>query len=477
MIKKGDELLIDVLDLTSEGKGVSRVDDGFVVFSEGTLPGDRAMVRVSKKKNSYAEARTIEIVRKSDYRIQPACRFFGTCGGCKLQNLEYDKQIEFKTKIVKDAFERIGGFPVKEIPQALKCDEIFYYRNKMEYSFSDDEWFVNPDSKKNDAPGFALGLHVPKFHSKIISIDECFLQSQTSNGILNFTREFFTERNATSYSTKTQSGFLRFLILRQSKNTNDFMVNLITFDYDENLINEYSTILRSKFPDVTTLVNSISQKKSQVATGEEERVIFGSGLINEKLITADGREFTFSISPQSFFQTNTLQAQRLFNEVVRLGQFNESDNVLDLYCGTGSISIFISDFVGSVFGVELSDAAISDAKQNALVNNVKNAEFMCSDIKDFLVDEIGKNDKWPGTALHNKLILDPPRSGLHPKICETLAESKFEKIIYVSCNPHTQARDLKIICGNNNYRIDSMQPVDMFPHTYHIENVVSLVRN
>ncbi len=284
---------------------------------------------------------------------------------------------------------------------------------------------------------------------------------------MNFTREFFKSKNISVYSTKTQNGFLRFLIIRQSKNTPDLMVNLITYDHDEELMNEYSLLLKERIPEITTIINSVSQKKAQVATGESEYVLFGEGFIYEALKTEDGKEFKFKISPQSFFQTNTLQAENLFNIALKYGDFSKADNALDLYCGAGSISILLSGFVNKVTGVELIEDAIKDAVNNSKLNNIENIEFVCSDIKYFLEDESNLKG-------FNKLMLDPPRSGLHPKICEILSETKFEKIIYVSCNPHTQARDLQIICSKGNYSVEKIQPVDMFPHTYHVENVVSL---
>ena len=467
MVKKGDEISVRIIELSSEGKGISKLEDGFVIFSTGTLPGDEALIKILKKKTSYAEAKLVEIIIPSGYRTEPVCSYFGVCGGCKLQNYEYEKQSEHKSDVVKNALERIGGFKNINVPDTLKCDEVFFYRNKMEYSFSDDEWMTEKDlDQKKEL--FALGLHVPKFHSKIINIQKCWLQSEASNDILNFTRDFFKNRNVSVYSTKTQSGFLRFLILRQSKNTNDFMINLITFDYDVQLMKEYSEQLIKNFPYITTIINSISQKKAQVAVGDTEKILTGSGFIYEKLKSISGKEYLFKISPQSFFQTNTLQAENLFNTVISFGEFKKEDKVLDLYCGAGSISIFISDMVKKVFGVEIVNDAIEDAYINTELNKADNIEFTCSDIKEFIEGNENVRE-------FNKLILDPPRAGLHPKICEVLSETNFEKIIYVSCNPHTQARDLQIICSKGKYAIDKIQPVDMFPHTYHIENVVSLL--
>lgn len=468
MIKKGDEICVDIIDLNSEGKGISKLENNFVVFSNSTLPGDKAIIKIIRKKSNYAEGRLIEVIKNSSFRVIPKCRYFGICGGCKIQNYSYDEQLGFKTKIVRDAFERIGGFGIKDIPSSVPGNDIFYYRNKMEFSFSDDEWKEIAPEQEMHKKSFALGLHVPKFHSKIIDIRECFLQSELSNNILNFTRDFFKSKNIPVYSTRTQSGFLRFLTIRQSRNTRDIMINLITYSFEKELMNQYLSGIKKDFPEVSTVINSISSKKAQIAAAEEEHILFGSGFITEKLKTSSGKEYIFNISPQSFFQTNTLQAEKLFNTVVSFGDIKHDDNILDLYCGAGAISIFISDRAGKILGVELSSDAIKDAENNAKLNNIRNIGFISSDIKDFLESE--------NVSGFNKLILDPPRAGLHPKICEILSETNFEKIVYVSCNPQTQARDLKIICGKNKYEIEKVQPVDMFPHTYHIENIAAMQR-
>lgn len=480
MIKKGDEITVKVLELNSEGKGVSKLDDGFVVFTDKALPGDEAMIKIRKKKSNYAEAKLLSIVKPSAFRTEPVCGYFGTCGGCKVMNFDYDKQLEFKTNAVKNALGKIGGFKDLIIPPAIGSKSIFFFRNKMEYSFSDDEWLINLSDTKNDSdknktdktgsgkPGYALGLHVPGFHSKIVNITKCYLMSEYSNGILKFTGEYFRKKNVSVYSTKTHSGFLRFLVIREGKNTGEIMVNIMTSDPDTELLNEYKTELDERFPEVTTLINSVTRKKAQIAVADEEYILKGEGFIYEKLKTGESeRELKFRISAGSFFQTNSLQAETLFRKVTELSEFEKTDNVLDLYCGGGSISLFISGYVNRVTGAEVIQSATDDAVINAELNGIGNAEFIVSDIKDFLTD-------FRNASEYNKVILDPPRSGLHPKICEILSVSNFEKIIYVSCNPHTQARDLRIICSEGKYEIDKVQPLDMFPHTYHIENIVTL---
>ncbi len=466
-IKKGTELEVAVTGLSSEGKGISKTDDGYVIFSAGTLPGDRALVKIKKKKSSYSESGLVSMLEPSPFRVSPQCSHFGTCGGCKIQSFDYRKQIEFKTGVVRNALQRIGGFTDLSVPEALPCDDIFYYRNKMEYSFSDDIWVENPANKSDSL--FALGLHVPGFHSKIVDINDCKLQSEVSNRILGLTREFFLERNVSCYTTKTHSGLLRFLIIRQSRRTNDLMVNLVTSEYREDLMNEYSDFIKGNFVEVTTVVNGITKRKAQTSYSDEIHVITGSGIIEEKLRTSSGREFSFDISPNSFFQTNISQCEKLFKAAVEFAGLDSSDTVLDLYCGTGSISFFLAEKARHVTGVELVEDSIKDASANALKNGVGNCTFIASDIKDFLTGLEGK-DRF------SVAVLDPPRSGLHPEISKVLSESDFRRIIYVSCNPHTQARDLQIICAGGRYLPEKILPVDMFPHTLHVENIVSLLR-
>ena len=467
-MKKNDEIILEISALNSEGAGISRMEDGFVIFIPKALPGDKIKAIITKKKSNYAEAMLMEVLTPSEFRVNAECSYFGRCGGCKVQNYSYDKQLEFKRQTVIDAFERIGGFHNLEIPFTLPSDETYFYRNKMEFSFTSNKWYDDVPHVKDESP-FALGLHVPGFFDKIIEVEDCKLQSDISNRILNFTREFFKERKLSIYSIKTHTGYLRFLVIRQSKNINELMVNLITYDYDERLMNEYSTEMKTLFPEVTTLLNSLSTGKAQVAVSEKSIVLYGKGYIIEKLNNGSN-EFSFKISPNSFFQTNTKQSEKLYKTMMSFADFDKNDTVYDLYCGAGAISLFISDRVKSVTGVELVSDAIENAKENSTLNNVLNVRFVLNDIKDYL-----KSIKETIELEHNKLILDPPRSGLHPDICKMLAGTNFEKILYISCNPVTQARDIKMICENGYYTIEKMQPVDMFPQTYHIENVCSLI--
>jgi 23S rRNA (uracil1939-C5)-methyltransferase len=309
---------------------------------------------------------------------------------------------------------------------------------------------------------FALGFHIPKFIDKVLDIKRCYLQSELSNKILNITRDFYKSRKLTIYSTHTHSGYLRFLIIRQSPVTNEVMVNLITSEEKSNLIFEFADELKKEVPEISTFVNTISTSKAQVAAGEKTIEIFGDGVITEKL-----GKYKFIISPLSFFQTNTMQAKKLFDVVIKLGKFSGNENVLDLYCGGGAISIYISEHVKKVMGVEQSNESILSAHENAELNEVKNCDFVTYDVKDYL--GIIKDER---TARYDTIILDPPRSGIHPKAAEYLLEYEPEKMIYVSCNPTSQARDIKLLAEK--YNITAIQPVDMFPHTFHVENVVRL---
>jgi 23S rRNA (uracil1939-C5)-methyltransferase len=340
----------------------------------------------------------------------------------------------------------------------------------MEFSFSDQEWQeLPPADHSNPAPlnpGIFLGLHVPQRYDKILDLKECHLQSEVSNDILNFTRTFARETKVPVYSSETDSGYLRFLVVREGKRTKEIMVNLVTRTDDPTFMKSYAEGLKKQVPQVTTIVNTLNTKRAQIAFGEQERVYLGEGVIREELGSR-----TFIISAGSFFQTNTAQAERLFTTAKDFAEFKRSDVVFDLYSGTGSIALFISSDVKQVIGVESVESAIKDAERNVVANNVTNCEFILGDLKDRLT----RDNDWLKQYPHpDVVILDPPRSGTHTKVIERLVEIAPPKIVYISCNPATQARDVKLFCADK-YRIAKLQPVDMFPHTYHIENVALLL--
>ena len=462
---KNDILELEIQDLGFEGKGIARTSGDFVVFVNNAVPGDTVKAKIKKVRKKYAEASVVEILNKSGHRTTPECSYFAACNGCKMQNTDYNFQLEMKGKSVKNAFERIGGFENTDIPRVIGSENIYFYRNKLEFSFSNQRWLTEADMGKTEDKNFALGFHMPGFIDKVLDIESCFLQSELSNKILNLTRDFFKERNETIYTTKTHSGYLRYLVIRRSSFTKDLMVNLITHNENKTLISEYADTLKKEVPEITTFVNSISTAKSQVAQADYFNTIFGNGFINEKI-----GEYSFKIKPFSFFQTNSTQAKALFDAVIKLGEFSKDENVLDLYCGTGAISIYISEYVKNILGVELSEESIQMAKENAALNNVRNCEFVSSDVKEYLANHDLPDSRFRGNDI--TIILDPPRSGIHPKSAEYILALEPKKIIYVSCNPATQARDIKLL--EEKYNITAMQPVDMFPHTFHIENVARL---
>ncbi len=475
--QKEDILEIDITDISSEGQGIGRTGEDFVVFVKNSVPGDRVRVKVRKVKKQYADANLIQIIRNSAARTEPLCEYFGTCNGCKMQNITYSYQLELKRSSVKSAFERIGGFVNIEVPEVLGSQNNYYYRNKMEFSFSNQRWLTELDLEDTKVhKNFALGFHMPGFIDKVIDISKCHLQSELSNKILNLTRSFFESKDESAYTTKTHSGFLRYLIIRQSVFTADIMINLITHTERHELIKEYFKLLQDEVPEITTFVNSISKSKAQVAQSDYSITVHGKGFITEKI-----GNYLFKITPSSFFQTNSTQAKTLFDTIIGLGSFSGEESVIDLYCGTGAISVYISGYVKNVLGVEMHNEAIEMAKENAKLNNVKNCKFAASDVKDFLHQLTTQGISEPRHHLpertggnYNCIILDPPRSGMHPKSAAYIMELEPEKIIYVSCNPATQARDVKLL--SEKYKISGMQPVDMFPHTFHIENVVRLDR-
>lgn len=468
-LKRGDEVELEITGSAFEGKSVARLG-GLVVFVEGAVPGDLVTAKIFKTKRNLVEARVLRLLRPSPLRTKPRCMHFGTCGGCKWQNVDYLGQLQFKQQHVIDSFERIGGFSNLPIHPILAAEEIFFYRNKMEFSFSDQEWQeLPPADHSNPAPlnpGIFLGLHVPQRYDKILDLKECHLQSEVSNDILNFTRTFARETKVPVYSSETDSGYLRFLVVREGKRTKEIMVNLVTRTDDPTFMKSYAEGLKKQVPQVTTIVNTLNTKRAQIAFGEQERVYLGEGVIREELGSR-----TFIISAGSFFQTNTAQAERLFTTAKDFAEFKRSDVVFDLYSGTGSIALFISSDVKQVIGVESVESAIKDAERNVVANNVTNCEFILGDLKDRLT----RDNDWLKQYPHpDVVILDPPRSGTHTKVIERLVEIAPPKIVYISCNPATQARDVKLFCADK-YRIAKLQPVDMFPHTYHIENVALLL--
>jgi len=394
-------------------------------------------------------------------RTKPLCSHFGLCGGCSWQDLKYEEQLKFKTKQVKESLKHIGGFSDFPIQDALGSDEIFYYRNKMEYAFAPgvNRMVHTPDSDQQ----LILGLHPRERFDKVFDLEECFLQSERANLIVDFVRGFAKEKKLIPYDLKECSGFLRFLTIREGKNTEMTMVNLVTNKGEFPFKDEFSSRLVSNFPYVKSVVRNINSKLANVAVGEEEELLGGERTITEKL-----GKFNFEISANSFFQTNTHQAEKLYQTVLDMTDLQGDESVLDLYCGNGTISIFLSQNAKKVTGVESVEESVENARRNAELNSVANCEFICGEVKKGLA-KLADDKEIP-----DLVVVDPPRAGLHKHVVKSLLNIKAPKLIYVSCNPSTLARDLKILCEEC-YRLERVQPIDMFPHTYHIETVVKLI--
>jgi 23S rRNA (uracil1939-C5)-methyltransferase len=449
-IKRKDIVELEISDLAYGGKSVAKLD-GFVVLLRGGIPGDIVKVEIVKKKSNFAEAKILEIIKESDLRTKPVCSHFGLCGGCSWQDLKYEEQLKFKTKQVKESLKHIGGFSDFPIQEALGSEEIFYYRNKMEYAFA-------PDPNQQ----LILGLHPKERFDQVFDLKECFLQSVKANLIVDFVRNFAKEKKLIPYDLRQRSGFLRFLAIREGKNSDMTMVNLVTNKGEFPFKDEFSSKLLSNLPFVKSIVRNIHSKLANIAVGEEEELLGGERTITEKL-----GKFKFEISGNSFFQTNTKQAEKLYEVVLNMADLQGDESVLDLYCGTGTISIFLSQNAKRVIGVESMEESVKNAQRNAGLNGVTNCEFVCGEVKKVLAKLFGDKE------IPDLVVVDPPRAGLHKHVVKSLLNIKPPQIIYVSCNPSTLARDLKILCEEC-YKLEKVQPIDMFPHTYHIETVVKL---
>jgi 23S rRNA (uracil1939-C5)-methyltransferase len=468
--RKGHSLELFIDDLSFGARGVARLDD-FVWFVEHGIPGQKVRARVRRVKQSYGEAFIEEVLEPSPHQVDPPCPYFGICGGCQLQHLSYDVQVQAKTRQVKEILERIGGLEKLEVRPTLAAERIYGYRNKMEFTFSVHRWLTEEETP-NKPREFALGLHVPKRFDKVLDIDACPLQSELANKVLRTAKDLILQTGLKPYNIKSHAGFYRFLVIREGKNTGDIMLNFITSGQDHQKGKEaIDWIVHKLFwrhPEVTTVLHSTTDKKAQVALGESERLILGIGKITERI-----GDRIFEISPGAFFQTNTHQAQRLFETIAELANFQGDEIVYDLYCGTGAIGICIADRVKKVLGIEVIPSAIKDAKRNIELNGLSNVEFVLADMKDALGESSTIIQTYGSPDV---VMLDPPRGGTHPKTAKGLLNLAPPKILYVSCNPAILARDLQVLCENT-YTQKIIQPVDMFPHTGHIEVVALLLRN
>ena len=461
---KKKEILIENLEITdagAEGNCIGR-HDGAVVFVPFVVPGDVVDV-LAKKKHSYYEGKVTRMVSCSADRVEPRCSHFGICGGCKWQQMAYERQLFYKQKQVFDHFTRIGKFPFPEISPIIASAEIFRYRNKIEYTFSDRKWLSKADLEKADElETRGLGFHLPSLFDKILNIDHCHLHSEKGNLIRNAIRDYAIGQNLTFWHARKQEGLLRNLILRRST-TGDYMLIMVFSEWNKQSEGVMSFI-RDTFPEITSLMYVINQKPNDSISDLETFTYAGKDHMMEQM-----RDLRFKVSPLAFYQTNAAQALQLYSHAANLAAIQPHECVYDLYTGTGTIALFVARNAKKVIGIEYVLSAVEDAKVNAQINNIDNVEFVAGDMAKIFTDSF--------IGLHGKpdvIITDPPRAGMHPQVIAQILNIAPHRIVYVSCNSATQARDISLL--SESYVVTAVQPVDMFPHTQHVENISLLQR-
>ena len=464
--KRVDLLLegIEIENVAAEGKALAHVD-GMVVFVDFAVPGDIVDIQVTKKKKNYMEGFVKHLVKPSEHRQKPLCQHFGVCGGCRWQPLPYQMQLDAKRQQVEDQLVRIGHLDVPEIKPTLPSEKTEYYRNKLEFSASSRRWVLSgedPDAiPEEDRMG--LGFHVGKFFDKVLDIKDCHLQAEPSNAIRLFIKRFCVENGYQFYNIRENSGYFRNVFVRT---TEDGQVMLIVcFAYEDKATRiALLDALMQEFPQISSLYYVVNEKLNDSITDQSPILYKGSPAITEHM-----EGLSFKIGPKSFYQTNSRQAYRLYSVAREFASLTGKEVVYDLYTGTGTIAQFVSGKASKVIGIEYVPEAIEDAKANAKANGITNCEFFAGDMKDVLNQAFIKKNGRPDV-----IILDPPRAGIHPSVADVILAAAPERIVYVSCNPASQARDLAILCKD--YKITDVQPVDMFPHTMHVENVARLIR-
>ena len=457
-----ENVLIETV--AAEGKCIARID-GQAVFVGGVAPDDVVDLKIIRKKKSYLEGKAVKFHEYSKQRTEPFCEHFGLCGGCKWQHLSYQHQVAAKRQQIIDNFERIGKFNFPEINPIITSEDTKFYRNKLEFTFSNKRWLSHEEVKSEviiDRSG--LGFHIPKQFDKIVDIKNCYLQKEPSNEIRNAIRDFAISNQLSFYNISEFRGLLRNLVIRTSS-TGQLMVILQFGEKDQKGTNRIMEFILKTFPQIDSLYYVINLKKNETFHDQELILYAGKPFIEEKI-----GELIFKIGPKSFFQTNTEQAQKLYAKAMEMAKLQGDEIVYDLYTGTGTIANYVAKNVHKVIGIETIKEAIDDARENANLNNISNCSFITGDIKDTLTKEFIEQNGNPDV-----IITDPPRAGMHIDVVETILQAKPNRIIYISCNPATQARDLARL--TDEYEIEEIQPFDMFPHTHHLENIASLKRN
>lgn len=459
---------VTITDVAAEGKAIAKVDD-LVVFIPYVVPGDIVDLQVKRKKNKYAEAEAVKFHEYSPIRAVPFCEHYGVCGGCKWQVLPYSEQIKYKQKQVTDNLTRIGKIELPEISPILGSEKIQFYRNKLEFTFSNKRWLTNEEVKQNVVyeQMNAVGFHIPNAFDKVLAIEKCWLQDDISNRIRNAVRDYAYEHDYTFINLRSQEGMLRNMIVRTST-TGELMVIIICKIEEENeekemgLFKQLLQHVADKFPEITSLLYIVNNKRNDTITDLDVCVFKGNDHIFEEM-----EGLRFKIGPKSFYQTNSEQAYNLYKITRNFAGLTGNELVYDLYTGTGTIANFVAKQARQVIGIEYVPEAIEDAKVNADINGIKNTLFFAGDMKDMLTQEFINEYGRPDV-----IITDPPRAGMHQDVIDVILFAEPKRIVYVSCNPATQARDLALL--DVKYRVTAVQPVDMFPHTHHVENVVLL---
>ena len=455
---------VEITNVAAEGKSIAKVND-IVIFVKGVVPGDIVDIKIVKRQKNFREAIPIAFKKYSDIRVKPKCEHFGICGGCVWQSLPYNLQLKYKQQQVEDALNHIAKVEIPQVNNILPSENIYYYRNKLEYTFSCSRWLTDdemeiPDTEKEMR---GLGYHIPGRFDKVLDIKKCHLQADPSNDIRLATKQYAIENNLTFYNLRSQVGFLRNILIRSSLN-NELMVIMVFGNDDQQPRNKMMDFLCEKFPQITSMIYFINTKLNSDYSDLKAYCYKGKDHIIELL-----DDLKFKVQAKSFYQTNSKQAARLYKVAKDYVQLTGNEIVYDLYTGTGTIANYVARQAKKVVGVEYIQEAIEDAKINSKLNNITNTVFYAGDMKDILTDQFIAQNGQP-----NVIILDPPRAGVHPDVIKTILRSAPDKIVYVSCNPATQARDVAML--NERYKVDKIQPVDMFPQTHHVENVILMTK-
>ena len=447
--------------VAGEGKCITRID-GIAVFVNGVAPGDIVDIKIVKKKKTFLEGKVVKFSKYSGLRADPVCDHFGLCGGCKWQHLDYQHQIEAKRQQIIDNFERIGKLNFPVVNPIIASENTVSYRNKLEYTFSNKRWLSQEEIASEQVINRnGVGFHIPRQFDKIVDIQKCYLQKEPTNEIRNGLRNFAFDHQLSFYSISEFKGLLRNLVIRTSS-LNQLMVIVQFGENDETGIKKVMEYLKSSFSEIDSLYYVVNLKKNETFHDQELILYHGISFISEKI-----GELIFKIGPKSFFQTNTEQTNKLYQKALEMARLEGDEVVYDLYTGTGTIANYIAKNALRVVGIESISEAIDDARENALLNNISNTDFVVGDIKDTLNEDFFASNGTPDV-----IITDPPRAGMHSDVTETILKARPKRIVYISCNPATQARDLERL--TDNYEIEEVQPFDMFPHTHHLENIVSL---